>query len=173
MTKNFLINNENSDMNFLINCPKKLSVLISAMLINFSFVSSAFAVFYPLMPEKAIIVKVSKHGYTRFSIEGERITDVFIYPQEALQVNIHNQGYLIIVPKQEEEANLQALDSVICANDQPSNCKPPKKQNILITITGEEGTTQDLSLRFTGGEPEPVKFTKLPWQINKQIKEGE
>ena len=31
---------------------------------------------------------------------------------------------------------------------------------VYVTITGEHGTTQDFSLRFTGKSPEPVKFIK-------------
>jgi hypothetical protein len=54
------------------------------------------------------------------------------------------------VPKQLEE-NLE------------ENAEIEKKINsekIYVTITGEHGTTQDFSLRFTGKTPEPVKFVK-------------
>ena len=100
-----------------------------------------------LRPDVSIELAVSKTGYTRLFMEDERITDVFVYPQEALQVRIHNQGYLIIVP-----------------NDQGDNSS---KDKIYLTLTGEQGTTQDLSLHFTGKKPEPVKFIKSNLGTNK------
>lgn len=112
---------------------------------------------YILDANKVIELEISRKGYTRFSIEEERITDVFIYPQEAVQTRIHNQGYLIIVPEPEYQT----------ANEK-----------IYVTITGEQGATQDLSLHFTGKAPSPVKFIKptseqnfekLPNQENKKM----
>ena len=38
--------------------------------------------------------------------------------------------------------------------------KNHSSEKIYVTITGEHGTTQDFSLRFTGKTPEPVKFVK-------------
>jgi len=93
-----------------------------------------------LRPDVSIELAVSRTGYTRLFMDDERITDVFVYPQEALQVRIHNQGYLIIVPSAQ-------------GDDSP-------KDRVFLTLTGEQGTTQDLSLRFTGKNPEPVKFIK-------------
>lgn len=100
-----------------------------------------------LRPDTSIELVIAKTGYTRLFMEDERITDVFVYPQEALQVRIHNQGYLIIVP-----------------NDQGDNSS---KDKIYLTLTGEQGTTQDLSLHFTGKKPEPVKFIKSNLGTNK------
>lgn len=94
-----------------------------------------------LRSDESIELAISKTGYTRLFIEEERITDVFVYPQEALQVRIHDQGYLIIVPSTESGDT--------------------SKEKVYLTITGEQGTTQDLRLYFTGKNPEPVKFVKL------------
>lgn len=102
--------------------------------------SSVPANHYLLRSDVSIELVVAKTGYSRLFMEDERITDVFVYPQEALQVRIHNQGYLIIVP-----------------STQSDNAS---KEKVYLTITGEQGTTQDLSLRFTGKNPEPVKFIK-------------
>lgn len=99
---------------------------------------------------KSFEIAISEHGYTRFSIEDERITDVFIHPQENIQLKIHDQGYLIIVPKQLEE-NFEENGEI----EKNHSC-----EKIYVTITGEHGTTQDFSLRFTGKAPEPVKFVK-------------
>lgn len=109
---------------------------------------------YLLSMDESIEVSISKYGYTRFAIEDERITDVFVYPQEALQVRIHNQGYLVVVPSPAmfDEENVA-------------------KEKIYLTLTGEDGTTQDLSLRFTGRSPKPVKFVKENLGINLTSKE--
>jgi len=115
---------------------------------------------YLIDEEKSFEIVISENGYTRFSIEDERITDVFIHPQENIQLKIHDQGYLIIVPKQLEE-NFE------------ENAEIEKKINsekIYVTITGEHGTTQDFSLRFTGKTPEPVKFIKSNLGITNLIK---
>ena len=105
---------------------------------------------YLIDEEKSFEIVISEHGYTRFSIEDERITDVFIHPQENIQLKIHDQGYLIIVPKQLEE-NFEENAEIE---------KNISSEKIYVTITGEHGTTQDFSLRFTGKTPEPVKFVK-------------
>ena len=99
---------------------------------------------YLLKPDASVEVTISEHGYTRFSLEDERISDVFVYPQEALQVRIHDVGYLVVVPDQ----RLEGEDN-------------SQREKIYITITGEQGTTQDMLLRFTGKNPEPVKFMKF------------
>ena len=96
--------------------------------------------------DKSLELVISEYGYTRISIEDERITDVFIFPQEAAGVKIHEQGYLIIAPT-----------SVVINLDEEAQETHHKTQ---LTITGEHGTTQDFSLRLTGKAPEPVKFIK-------------
>jgi hypothetical protein len=101
---------------------------------------------YPLEPDQSLEVAISEYGYTRVSIEDERITDVFVFPQERMQVRIHQQGYLIIAPNPVET--------------NPEEEELMNYNNTQLTITGEHGTTQDFSLRLTGKAPEPVKFVK-------------
>ena len=105
---------------------------------------------YLIDEEKSFEIVISEKGYTRFSIEDERIKDVFLHPQENIQIKIHDQGYLIVVPKQLEE-NLEENAEIETNHN---------SEKIYVTITGEHGTTQDFSLRFTGKTPEPVKFVK-------------
>jgi hypothetical protein len=113
---------------------------------------------YSLDQDKSLEVSISEYGYTRVSIEDERITDVFVFPQESLQVRIHQQGYLIIAPNR-SEASSEDEEPVYLSKTQ-------------LTITGEHGTTQDFSLRLTGKAPEPVKFVKSKLeQIN--LKHGD
>jgi hypothetical protein len=99
---------------------------------------------YKIDSAKLLSVSISNSGYTRFFIEGERITDIFVYPQEGVQVQIHNQGYLIVVPQ-----GLDDLDE-----------EREELESVYLTITGEEGTTQDVVLRFAGKCPEPVRLLK-------------
>jgi hypothetical protein len=99
---------------------------------------------YELDESMSIEVAISNKGYTRFSIEDERITDVFVYPQEEVAVQIHNQGYLIIAPNSED------TDS---AGSTP-------REKLYVTITGEDGTVQDIYLKFHEKNPEPVKLIK-------------
>lgn len=97
---------------------------------------------YEINSMRTMPVSISARGYTRFSLEDERIADVFVFPQEELQLSIHRQGYLLVLPKV----------AVAGEEDTPE---------IYMTITGEEGTTQDMSLRLTGNAPQPVKFVKV------------
>ncbi len=96
---------------------------------------------YLLDPDKTLRVDIASIGYSRVSIEGERIKDVFVYPQEVIGIQIHDQGYLVLVPG---DASLN--DSI--------------KDQIYLTVSGEKGTTQDFVLRFRGGAPSPIKFVK-------------
>lgn len=103
---------------------------------------------YKIDQDKSLELTISEYGYTRVSIEDERITDVFVFPQENAGVKIHQQGYLIIAPN---------------PNQNSSNFDEEEggtHHNTQLTITGEHGTTQDFSLRLTGKAPEPVKFIK-------------
>ena len=108
---------------------------------------------YLLDQNKTLEIAISEYGYTRFFFEGERVTDVFVYPQENLEVRIHKQGYLIVVPKQQQDSEEEEENS--------------STEIIYLTVTGENGTTQDFSLRFTGKSPEPVKFVKSSLGNNK------
>jgi hypothetical protein len=100
---------------------------------------------YVLNQNKSLEIDISEYGYSRFFIEDEKITDVFVYPQDGVLAKINEPGYLIIVPNQSQE--LEESDDSF-------------DSTVYITITGDNGTTQDFSLRFTGKSPEPVKFIK-------------
>ena len=105
---------------------------------------------YQINPNQIIKVDMASSGYSRFSIKGERITDVFVYPQESITLKIHDQGYLIVVPERDK------LEQTGWAR-------------IYLTLTGEQGTTQDIYLRFRGGNPSPITFIKS--QTIKTIRE--
>jgi len=99
---------------------------------------------YHLNDSGQVEIVISNKGYTRFSIEDERITDVFVYPQEEVAVQIHNQGYLIIAPNAEDTDSGNSI----------------AKEKLYVTITGEDGTVQDICLKFSGKNPEPVKLIR-------------
>ena len=106
---------------------------------------------YQINPNKSLDIEIASYGYTRLSIENERITDVFIFPQESASLQIHKQGYLILAPRNiGDEADTNADAEPHSDND----------KKIYVTISGEEGTTQDFSLELTGKDPEPVQFVK-------------
>ncbi len=123
----------------------ELEINLSQLTKNSQEVPIAITNRYLVDENNVIELSIARKGYTRFSIEKERITDVFIYPQEAVQARIHDQGYMIIVPDAEFNTG---------------------SDKIYVTITGEEGTTQDLSLHFIGRAPMPVRFYKLPTEQN-------
>lgn len=114
---------------------------------------------YQIDPNKSLDIEIASYGYTRFSIENERITDVFIFPQESVSLQIHKQGYLILAPRNiGDEADTDADAEPHSDND----------KKIYVTISGEEGTTQDFSLELTGKDPEPVQFVKMIWNNFKE-----
>lgn len=121
---------------------KPLSKPIEAIAFNTQIVPANS---YVLNQNKSLKIDISEYGYSRFFIEDEKITDVFVYPQDGVQAKINQPGYLIIVPNQLQETQ---------ESDDSSD------DTVYVTITGEQGTTQDFFLRFTGKAPEPVKFVK-------------
>ena len=83
-------------------------------------------------------------------ISGEKISDIFIYPQEAAEVVIHASGSVFILPQ---------IGS----------------QKVYLTVIGEQETAQDMCLKFTDKKPAPVTLIKLDLEkeatVSKQKKE--
>lgn len=91
--------------------------------------------YYKADSNKTLILYLAKDGYTRILFKDEIITDVFFYPEDALQVSIHNSGYLVVMP----------LD-----NELP----------VQLTVTTRNGVTQDLVLKFIEKKPQPIALIK-------------
>ncbi len=129
----------------------RLYLLFSVVLLLANFwVNSASAIGYILHNDSLLELQISKDAPTRINIEGEKINDIFIHPQEAAEVIIHNSGCLFILPQ-------------------------VGKDKVYLTLIGENGTVQDLSLRFTNKNPSPLRLIKLDLHQNlvntsKQIK---
>lgn len=115
-----------------MNIVKSYLLSISILLLSFS----ANAIVYPLNSDGLMELEIAKYGPTRINIEGERINDIFIHPQEAAEMVVHDSGCLFILPQQ-------------------------GKSKIYVTLIGENGTVQDLVLRFTGKSPAPIKLIKF------------
>jgi len=81
------------------------------------------------------MAQVSNLGYTRINMEDEKITDVFVYPEESAKVVLHNLGTVFVL--QESRA-----------------------EHVYLTLVGESGTIQDMRLKFSSKQPEPIKLVK-------------
>lgn len=106
---------------------------VGVLLLNFN---QAHAISYIMNGDSLIELQIAKDGPTRINIEDEKINDIFIHPQEAAEMVVHDSGCLFILPQ-------------------------PGKSKIYLTLIGENGTTQDLVLRFTGKTPTPIKLIKF------------
>ncbi|WP_040614727.1 hypothetical protein [Rickettsia endosymbiont of Ixodes scapularis] len=110
-------------------------VIIFLVLCNLKF-DTAYAIGYMLHDDSILKLQIAKDAPTRISIEGEKINDVFIHPKDAAEVVVHNSGCLFILP-------------------QVGNNK------VYLTIISESGIVQDLSLRFIGKNPSPIRLLKF------------
>ena len=93
--------------------------------------SKAFAIGYPLDKDTVLPLAIAKDAPTRITIEGEKISDVFFYPETSLKVTLHPSGNLFLVPEKESKT-------------------------AQVTVMGESGSVQDLKLTFTKKETSPV-----------------
>jgi hypothetical protein len=91
-----------------------------------------------------LAITVAEEGYTRLSLDDEVITDIFVFPENSLQVQIHKSGYAILVPSLEKDREGKTI-----------------RTDVYLTVSGSEGTTQDMVLRFAGNSPKPVKLVKF------------
>ncbi|WP_371219743.1 hypothetical protein ACA348_08645 [Orientia tsutsugamushi] len=94
-------------------------------------VNNIYAVEYELEADNLLKLEISDSGPTRINLKDEKINDIFMYPQNAAEVVVHESGYLFIAPR--EEGN-----------------------KLYLTVIGEHKTIQDLMLIFTPKTPNPV-----------------
>lgn len=111
-----------------------LVVFVGIMLASFS--SNAYGTHYMLHADSLLELQIAKDGPTRINIEGEKINDIFIHPQEAAEVAVHDSGCLFILPQQTQA-------------------------KLYLTLIGENGTIQDLMLNFTKSKPTPIRLIKF------------
>ncbi len=115
----------------------KQYLVFSVMLLlsNFWF-NNAYAVGYMLHNDSLLELQIAKDAPTRINIEGEKINNIFIHPQEAAEIVVDDCGCLFILPQQ-------------------------GKDKVYLTLIGENGTIQDLLLRFTNKNPAPIRLIKF------------
>ena len=106
---------------------------------------NAYAGVYEKIDNKLNAFKISNVGPTRLTLENERIVDVFFYPEDIAKVVLHKSGSVFIVPNSEKEI-------------------------VYLTIMGEEGSTQDLKLRFVEKQPDPIHLKSVSVQSQSNSK---
>ncbi|KJV70245.1 Uncharacterised protein [Orientia tsutsugamushi] len=94
-------------------------------------VNNIYAVEYELEADNLLKLEISDSGPTRINLKDEKINDIFMYPQNAAEVVVHESGFLFIAPR--EEGN-----------------------KVYLTVIGEHKTIQDLMLIFTSKTPSHV-----------------
>ena len=117
-----------------INC-NKISKIESMQVLGQKVDDLLNGEYYRVHGNKTLELDLAEDGYTRILFEDEIITDIFFYPEDALQASIHNSGYLIVM-------------SLV------------GKLPVQVTITTRNGITQDLMLNFTKKKPQPVILVK-------------
>lgn len=116
---------------------KNFSKLHKALILVALFLGTdASAVNYTLNEERTIELQIASDAPTRVSIDGEKIKDVFFYPEGAAEVLLHSSGQLFIVPN-------------------------GRQTKIYITLIGARGSMQDMVFRIRDQQPSSIKFLKL------------
>ena len=100
---------------------------------------------------KLLQLRISSLGPTRISLREDKIRDVFFYPEKAAKVVLHNSGTVFVIP-----INSSPTDS---ATADP----------LYLTLLSEEGKIQDLRLRMSFMQPEPlILVTGKQFLVNKE-----
>ncbi|RYE05047.1 MAG: hypothetical protein EOP33_07675 [Rickettsiaceae bacterium] len=108
------------------------------MMLIFSL-TSAKADMYPALSHTLLDIEIASTGYTRFSIGGEKINDAFIYPEHLAETIIHKSGFILVLP----DSSVKSMGHRAVMN---------------LTLIGENGTVQDMKLKFNNDGPEPVEL---------------
>ncbi|SPR12745.1 Uncharacterised protein [Orientia tsutsugamushi str. Gilliam] len=106
-------------------------------------VNNIYAVEYELEADNLLKLEISDSGPTRINLKDEKINDIFMYPQNASEVVVHESGFLFIVPREEEN-------------------------KVYLTVIGEYKTIQDLMLIFTPKTPNPVMLVNAATKIEEK-----
>ncbi|SPR13591.1 Uncharacterised protein [Orientia tsutsugamushi] len=61
-------------------------------------VNNIYAVEYELEADNLLKLEISDSGPTRINLKDEKINDIFMYPQNAAEVVVHESGFLFIAP---------------------------------------------------------------------------
>lgn len=107
---------------------KTIKICLSLILL---FTNLSMAVEHKATSRNLLSLQISNLGPTRISINNQKIMDAFYYPQEAVKLIIHQSGSVFVVPNEEYK-------------------------HVYVTVVGEDGSIQDLRLKFVFKQPEPI-----------------
>jgi hypothetical protein len=113
----------------------KKSLMLKCTLASLLVSAPVFSANYGLMEEVLLMAQVSNLGFTRISMEDEKITDVFVYPEESAKVVLHSLGSVFVLPNS-------------------------SSKHLYLTLIGEQGSTQDMRLKFANQQPLPIKLVR-------------
>ncbi|QES95800.1 hypothetical protein [Orientia tsutsugamushi] len=105
--------------------------------------SDVYAVEYTLQDDELLKLEISDSGPTRINLKDEKINDIFMYPQNAAEVVVHESGFLFIAPREEGS-------------------------KVYLTVIGEYKTIQDLMLTFTPKTPNPLMLVNAATKIEEK-----
>ncbi|WP_371253556.1 hypothetical protein [Orientia tsutsugamushi] len=105
--------------------------------------SDIYAVEYTLQDDELLKLEISDSGPTRINLKDEKINDILMYPQNTVEVIVHESGCLFIAPR--EEGN-----------------------KVYLTVIGEYKTIQDLMLTFTPKTPNPIMLVNAATKIEEK-----
>ena len=78
----------------------RVKIIICYLLaLNIAFMSFTYATDHELCENSILELKISNDGPTRITIAGEKINDIFVYPQELVIAELHSSGCLFILPQ--------------------------------------------------------------------------
>ncbi|SPR13811.1 hypothetical protein [Orientia tsutsugamushi] len=60
--------------------------------------NDVYAVEYGLKANNLLKLEISDSGPTRINLKDEKINDILMYPQNTVEVVVHESGYLFIAP---------------------------------------------------------------------------
>ncbi|MCC8419318.1 MAG: hypothetical protein LN590_07410 [Rickettsia endosymbiont of Glossina mortisans submortisans] len=89
-----------------------------------------------LHEERAIELSLAADAPTRIGIDGEKIKDVFFYPERSAVMQLHSSGALFIIPS-------------------------VGQNKIYMTIIGSNGSMQDIIFKVRDKHPSSIKFLKF------------
>lgn len=122
---------------------KNFSKIHKALILVVLFLGiDASAVNYTLNEERTIELQIASDAPTRVSIDGEKIKDVFFYPERSAEILLHSSGQLFIVPN-------------------------VRQTKIYMTLIGARGSMQDMVFRMRDQQPSAIKFLKSSneWEV--------
>ncbi|RYE05542.1 MAG: hypothetical protein EOP33_05200 [Rickettsiaceae bacterium] len=123
----------------LINLAAYVLSICAVLMILTLGTTSARADMYPALSHTLLNIEIASSGYTRFSIDGEKTNDAFIYPEHLAETIIHKSGFILVLP----DSSVKSIKH---------------KAVVYLTLISENGTVQDMRLKFNNDIPKPIEL---------------